>query len=109
MEDTRSLNSRALLQQKLSNYYRTPVSVEKQDGVLRSEYAWLALAAIIVAYDAFAIKTKKAETLTKGFWRSMDGRFTGLLSIGAWVALTAHLLVEKKLRQKLVEKQTTSA
>lgn len=101
MEDTKSLSTKASLQQKLSDYYKSPISFERSDGVFRGEFAWLLLVFGIIVYEVFAIKTKKAETLTKGFWRSTNNKVTGFVPVTAWMILTLHLILEKRIRQKI--------
>ena len=85
--------------QKLYNYYSEPIVLEK-DHKVSGLYAWSILFAAIAAYDAFAIKTKKAETLTRFFWRQTENRKKSLVPIAIWAGLTAHLLLEKSIRRK---------
>lgn len=99
MEDIKSKNGKALPLQKLSNYYSSPISLEKDDRI-SGAYAWLALAAAVVAYDTFAISTKKTETLTRYFWRSTEEPKKSIVPLTCWAILTAHLLVEKNIRRK---------
>jgi len=99
MEDIKSKNGKALPLQKLSNYYSSPISLEKDDRI-SGAYAWLALAAAVVAYDTFAISTKKAETLTRYFWRSTEEPKKSIVPLTCWAILTTHLLVEKNIRRK---------
>ena len=90
MEDTKSKNGKALPLRKLSNYYTSPISLEKDDRT-SGAYAWLALALAVIAYDSYAIKTKKAETLTRYFWRSTEEPKKGIIPLACWTILTAHL------------------
>lgn len=99
MEDIKSKNGKALPLQKLSDYYSSPISLEKDDRV-SGAYAWLALAAAVVAYDSYAIATKKAETLTRYFWRSTEEPKKSIVPLACWSILTAHLLLEKNIRRK---------
>jgi len=55
---------------------------------------------IVVAYDAYAIKTKKAETLTRYFWRSTEDIKKSIFPIACWTLITAHLLMEKQVRRR---------
>jgi hypothetical protein len=99
MEDTKPKSGKALPLQKLSNYYSSPISLEK-DNRITGAYAWAALAAFVVAYDSYAITTKKAETLTRYFWRSTEDSKKSILPLASWAVITAHLLVEKNIRRK---------
>ena len=67
MAKTKFKSGEALPLQKLSDYYSSPRLLDKDERV-SGLYAWLALLAAVAAYDAYAIKTKKAETLTRFFW-----------------------------------------
>lgn len=99
MEETKYKNGRALHLQKLSSYYSSPINLDKDQRV-SGTYAWLALALSVVAYDAYAIKTKKAETLTRAFWRLTEKPIKAVLPVTLWTALSAHLLLEKKVRKR---------
>lgn len=86
--------------QKLSNYFTQPVILEKNQsktGVI----GWLGLVGVIVLYDAYAIKSKKIETLTRSFWRHTENKTGQSIFIGAWLGLTFHLLFEKMIRKKI--------
>jgi len=96
----KSTNGPVFHQQKLYNYYKNPVVLEKDDRV-SGAYAWILLFAAIVAYDTFAIKTKKVETLTRAFWRSTEQPVKNIIPIGLWLTLSFHLLGEKTIRKKL--------
>jgi hypothetical protein len=85
--------------QKLSNYYTSPINLEKDDRV-SGTYAWLGILSMVLAYDVYAIKTKKAETLTRSFWRLTDKPLKSIFPIAAWTALSVHLLLEKNIRKK---------
>lgn len=86
------------LQQKLSNAFRTPLILDKQEKKSGTP-AWGGLALGIIAYDIYAIKSKKIETLTRSFWRLTEKPLTGSLFTGVWLALTFHLLIEKLIRK----------
>lgn len=90
--------------QKLSDYYRSPVVLEKDDRT-SGAYAWLALVAIIAAYDYYAIKSKRIETLTRSFWRSTERPLKSIIPIASWTVLTAHLLLEKRVRRSITDKK----
>jgi hypothetical protein len=93
-------NGTVFHQQKLYNYYKNPVELNKDERI-SGAYAWLALFAGVVAYDIFAIKTKKAETLTRAFWRSTERPVKNIIPIGLWLTLSFHLLAEKTVRKKI--------
>lgn len=99
MEDTKSKNGKALPLQKLYNYYSNPINLEKDERI-SGVYGWVMVAGLIAAYDAYAIKTKKAETLTRYFWRSTENTKSSLLPVLSWLILTGHLLLEKEVRRK---------
>lgn len=99
MEKTESKSGEAFHLQKLSNYYSSPISLEKDDRIT-GLYGWLLLAAVIIAYDAYAIKTKKIETLTRAFWRLTEKPIHGVIPIATWLGLTIHLMAEKNIRKK---------
>jgi hypothetical protein len=101
MADTKYRNTKVYRLQRLSNYYKNPVSLEKQKDTISGDYAWLVLATSIAAYDIYAIKSKKAETLTKAFWRFTEKPSTSVVAYAAWGVLTAHLLAEKKIRKNI--------
>lgn len=92
-------NGLASHQQKLYNYYTQPIELEK-DNRISGSYGWIALFLGVVAYDIYAIKTKKIETLTRAFWRSTESPIKSILPVSAWIILTFHLLGEKKIRKK---------
>lgn len=64
-------------------------------------FAWLSLALGILAYDIYAIKSSKIETLTRSFWRLSEKESIGIIFIGVWLGLTFHLLIEKSVRKKI--------
>ncbi len=90
---------------KHSKLFSNPVILEKDErttGVI----GWIGLVAIIVLYDYYAIKTKKVETLTRSFWRHTEHKIGQSIFIGAWLGLTFHLLFEKMIRIKVLNKNT---
>jgi hypothetical protein len=89
--------------QKLSDYYSSPIVLEKGDE-LSGNLAWAFLLASVIAYDAYAIKTQKAETLTRAFWRNTEKPLKSLVPIIIWTGLTVHLLLEKDIRKKKFNK-----
>jgi len=88
------------LQLKLSDALATPLVLQKQDRK-SGTIAWGGLALAIIAYDTYAIKSKKIETLTKSFWRLTEKKITGSIFTGVWLGLTFHLLIEKLIRKNL--------
>ena len=66
--------------QKLFNYYSNPIELKKDERISGS-YAWLAIIASVLAYDIYAVKTKKAETLTRAFWRSTEQPVKNLIPV----------------------------
>lgn len=85
--------------QKLYDYISQPISLEKDERT-SGLIGWLILASFIVAYDAYAIKTKKVETLTRFFWRNTEQGIRRVVPIIIWSTLTAHLVLEKDVRKK---------
>jgi len=94
----KSSNGSESLLQKLSKVFSTPLVLDKEDkksGTL----AWGGLALGVIAYDIYAIKSKKIETLTRAFWRHTENKITGSIFTGVWLGLTFHLLIEKLIRK----------
>lgn len=91
------------LQQKLYDIKSKPLSLEKDrtSGL----FAWSLLAAGILAYEIYAIKTKRIETLTRAFWRLSEKQLHGSILNGVWLGLTFHLLIEKSLRKLILDKK----
>jgi hypothetical protein len=87
------------LLQKLYNYLSQPISLERDERI-SGAVGWLLLFSFIVAYDAYAIKGKKIETLTRFFWRKTDNGINKTIPLLLWFALTAHLVLEKDIRRK---------
>lgn len=97
----RSKNSMEFLPLKLSKIFGTPLILEKDDKK-SGTIAWGGLALGIIAYDIYAIKSKKIETLTRAFWRHTENKITGSIFTGVWLGLTFHLLIEKLIRKNLI-------
>lgn len=93
-------NGTECLLQKLSEIFNQPLVLDRADKK-SGTIAWGGLAAGIIAYDVYAIKSKKIETLTRSFWRLTEKPLTGSLFIGVWLGLTFHLLIEKVIRKNL--------
>lgn len=91
------------LLQKLSEYYRNPLNLKKDDRIT-GVFGWLFIALFVLAYDIYAMKYQKIETLTRFFWRSTEKNILkSLIPIGAWLVLSFHLLIEKPVRKTLVK------
>ena len=100
MDKTELKNLEVFLLRRLSSAFSGPLILEKEarkSGV----GAWVAVALGIIAYDVYAIKSKKIETLTRSFWRLTEKPTTGSIFIGVWLGLTFHLLIEKLIRKNL--------
>lgn len=99
MEEKKYKSGTEFLPPKLSNYYKQPIHLAK-DERKSGLYAWGLMALFVVAYDAYAIKTKKAETLTRAFWRSTEKGVQKYIPLLIWSLITAHLVIEKDIRKK---------
>ena len=88
--------------QKLSNYFSSPVELEK-DSRTTGLIGWAILASYVVAYDIYAIKSRKAETLTRSFWRLSESKISKFPVLAAWVILTFHLMLEKDVRRRITK------
>jgi hypothetical protein len=98
MAETESRSTEVFLLQRLYNYYRNPIYLDKDRTT--GLFGWLFILLFVVAYDFYAIRTSKIETLTRFFWRSTETKiFKSILIIGVWVILSFHLLIEKPLRR----------
>lgn len=100
MEEKKFKSISAYHLQKLSNYYSSPIHLEK-DSKVSGLFGWAVLVSYILAYDIFAIKTKKTETLTRSFWRLSEGKISKAPVMGLWLAVTFHLMLEKDVRRKI--------
>lgn len=100
MEETKYKSGEVFPLQKLSNYITSPINLQK-DQRTSGLFGWALLLAVVIAYDAYAIKTKKAETLTRSFWRLSEGKMSKAPVFGAWGIITAHLMLEKSIRRKI--------
>lgn len=106
MEEKKFKNGMEYHQQKLYNYYCSPVNLEK-DNRISGVYGWLTLLSLVAAYDVYAIKSKNVETLTRAFWRMTESKAKSILPVAVWTGLTVHLLAEKKIRKKIFETKNT--
>ena len=86
--------------QKLSNYIASPINLEK-DQRITGLIGWSALIGCVIAYDIYAIRTKKIETLTRSFWRLSEGKASRIPVLATWAIVTAHLVAEKNIRKKI--------
>lgn len=96
----KSKSTKGYHRQKLSDTLAVPLALEKNEtisGIL----GWCGILSAIIAYDVYAIKSKKIETLTRFFWRMTEQPITGSIIIGAWLGLSFHLLIEKLIRKAL--------
>lgn len=103
MEEKKLKNGMVFHQQKLSNYYRSPINLEK-DNRISGAYAWLAVGGLIALYDTYAIKSKNVETMTRAFWRATESPAKSIIPVAAWTLLSIHLLAEKKIRRKYLDR-----
>jgi hypothetical protein len=92
-------SSKGFLRPKLSDIFSGPLVLDSKDRT-SGVYGWVALVLGIMAYDIYAIKSSKIETLTRSFWRLTEKPSTGSIFIGAWLGLTFHLLIEKLIRKQ---------
>ena len=68
---------------------------------ISGEYGWVVLAVSITAYDLFAIKTKKFETLSTALWKSLPHPIKFPIAPLAWGILTYHLFISKNARDSI--------
>lgn len=65
---------------------------------LNGFWAWLIMALSILAYDIFAIKTKKAETMSTALWRMLQNPTHSPALMMVWLSITYHLFINKQAR-----------
>jgi hypothetical protein len=70
----------------------------KEPKKIPGDYAWIALAAAIIGYDAFAMTTKKAETMSSAIWRSLAHPVKSPIAASIWGGLTWHLFANERAR-----------
>lgn len=99
MEEKKFKNGSVYHLHRLSNYYSEPINLIKDERI-SGLYAWAGILLFVLAYDTYAIKTKKAETLTRSFWRMTEKPIKSVVPVFVWTTLTAHLLLEKSVRKK---------
>jgi len=87
-----------LLQGRFNKVFDAP-SLEKDSA--SGVFAWGIMLSAILAYEIYAIRSKKIETLTKFFWRVTEKSILGNIFTGVWLGLTFHLLIEKSLRKTI--------
>lgn len=100
MEERKFKSGTEFRLQKLSDYVTTPINLEK-DNRITGLIGWALLVGYVLAYDTYAIKTKKIETLTRSFWRLSEGKVSKAPVFLAWAIVTSHLVVEKNIRRKI--------
>jgi len=93
-------NTKGCHRQKLSDTLSAPLVLEKNEAI-SGIIGWCGILSAIIVYDAYAIKSKKIETLTRFFWRMTEQPITGSIITGAWIGLSFHLLIEKLIRKAL--------
>jgi hypothetical protein len=67
--------------------------------IFPGDAAWIALAAGIITYDAIAIFTRKAETMSSAIWRSLAHPVKSPIAAGIWIGVTWHLFANKQARE----------
>lgn len=102
MEETEFKSGEVYPLQKLSKYITSPIDLEK-DNRATGLIGWALLLGFVIAYDVYAIKTKKVETLTRSFWRLSEGKISKAPVFGAWGIITTHLMLEKSIRKKITK------
>lgn len=75
------------------------VAREKPSGA----FGWFMIAAVATAYDLYAMKTKKVETLSSAYWRWSDHPVGGLLTSAVWAATSYHLIIDNPVRKLFKE------
>jgi len=81
-------------------WYLRPIDLTRDERITGA-IGWMLLIVGILAYDIFAIRTRKIETLSRYFWRSAERTVFGNTLRCIWVWLTFHLLFETKVRKTL--------
>lgn len=66
--------------------------------VIPGDYAWVTLALCIVLYDAVAVTTKKAETMSGAIWRSLAHPYKFPVAGVVWGAISWHLFFNPQAR-----------
>lgn len=74
----------------------------KEVAKLKGDFAWIALALGILAYDIAAIRTAKVETMSSALWRSLNEPKKAAVAVAIWGVLTHHLFVNKNARKSYV-------
>jgi hypothetical protein len=88
--------------------YLGPIDLEKGQRKTGAT-GWLLLSVTVILWDLWAIRTQRVETLTRSFWRLSKTSWGGFALQAIWGILTAHLLVEARLRQALEGRRTNKA
>lgn len=71
---------------------------EIPSGPLPGSYAWYTMSIGILAYDLYAMKYKKAETMSSAIWRSLSDAKKASALVAGWMVLTHHLFANKRAR-----------
>lgn len=61
-------------------------------------YAWILMALGICAYDMYAIKSNKYETMSTALWNSLAHPFKSAPLILVWLGITHHLFGNTRAR-----------
>lgn len=99
MERIKLTNIEGFLLRELFDKAFLAPSLEKDSA--SGVFAWASMLSAILAYEIYAIRSKKIETLTKFFWRVTEKPILGNVFTGVWLGLTFHLLIEKSLRKTI--------
>lgn len=92
------MNGKALRRLKLSKF-GTQESDRKPSGL----YGWALIFLFATAYDVYAIKTDKIETLSRAFWKCSKHPVGGLVTSAIWSAISYHLVIDNQIRHILKE------
>lgn len=90
------MNGKAVLPRKLCNQM-----LWKEEDKVRGDIAWAVMALSITLYDVYAIKSKKAETMSGALWRSLKHPFKFPIATIIWGVLTYHLFAGRNARTSI--------
>ena len=97
-----------MTQNRFVKDYLGPINLEK--GQRRTGVSgWVLVGVVVLAWDLWAIRTQKVETLTRRVWRLSKTSWGGFVLQSIWGILTVHLLVEARLRQALEGRRNNKA
>lgn len=77
--------------------------MKPDQGKPSGAFGWLAIFVIATAYDAYALKTKKIETLSRAFWRWNKHPLGAIVTSGLWAAISFHILIDNPIRNLVKE------